>query len=138
MSLSKLTPVLLSDIRPTATKLPLPWSSKMVQIVEISNKPQKVPVSESTYFCLGFFLSYCTPIHLLGLNFLEKHLMPEFFSQKREIILEFESTIQNSQQGELDDLWHLLFVPAESATILCTAPQMILAESTVHLPVKFR
>ena len=52
----------------------------------------------------------------LSQDFLEKYHAGISFSQKGEIILEFDSSHQNSQLGELNDPYHLLF--ALSMTLL--------------------
>ena len=60
-------------LNPTTIKQPLPRSTKIVQIVGISNEPQEVLVSEPIPFCLGplrdphsFILSSSAPIQLLS------------------------------------------------------------------------
>ena len=57
-------------LNPTSVKQPLLWSSKIVQLVGISNQSQEVPVSEPISFCFldriyPFLLSSSAPIHLL-------------------------------------------------------------------------
>ena len=55
----------------------------------------------------SFLLSSSTPTHLLGPDFLERHHAGISFSQKGQIILEFDSSSdsgnQNGQRGELND-----------------------------------
>ena len=91
-------------------KTPLPQSTKTVQIAGTSNELQEVPVSEPIPFCLdslrnthSLLLSPSTPIHLLGQDFKEKDHARIFFSQKREIILEIDSSHQSIPPGELND-----------------------------------
>lgn len=111
LSLSLLTLKLCSwGLNPIPIKQPQSQSAKTVQIVRFCNKPQQVPVSEPIPFYLGplrythnFLLSSSTPIHLLGWDFLEKLSCQNIF-QKGEIILEFDSSNQNSQPGELSDI----------------------------------
>ena len=76
----------------------------------ISNEPQQVPVSEPIPFFLGplrdprpFLFSSSASIHLLGQDFLKKYYAG-IFSKKEEIILEFDSSHQSNQSGELNDL----------------------------------
>ena len=63
-------------LNPTTITQLLPWSTKTVQREGISNKSQKVPVSEPTPFYLGplrdthpFLPSSSVPIHSLGQDF---------------------------------------------------------------------
>ena len=72
----------------TTIKQPLPQSTKTVQVMGISNKPQQIPVPEPIHFSVGplkdkhpFILSSSAPIHLLGQNL--KSTMLEFLSPKR-------------------------------------------------------
>ena len=81
-------------INSTALKQPLPENNKIVQIVRILNKTQQVPVSEPTPLCPGsltdshpFLLRSSAPSPLLDQDFLKKHFVEIFFSQKREIVL---------------------------------------------------
>ena len=67
-------------LNPTVIKQPLPWNTKMVQIVGISNKSQQISVTKPIPFCLSplrdnrpFLLSSSAPIHLLGQDFLEEY-----------------------------------------------------------------
>lgn len=90
-------------------KVALPQSTKIVQILRISDEPQDVSVSEPILFCLGllrathsFLLSSFTPIHWLGQE-LEKHCVEISVFQKGEMILEFDSGHQSSLSGELND-----------------------------------
>ena len=91
-------------LKPAVVKQPLP------RIVEIFNEPQNVPVSEPIHFCLGPLsgtyhlpLSSSTSIHLLGRDFLRKYHARISFSQRGKIILEFDSSHQSNQPGELHD-----------------------------------
>ena len=100
----------LSVLHSTTIWQLLPRSTKTVQIMGISKKPQKLRVSEPIPFSLGsvgdthpFLLSSSAPVYLLGQDFLEKYHARISFSLEREIILEFDSTHQNSQPGELND-----------------------------------
>ena len=64
----------------------------------LSNEPQNVPVSEcplrNTH---PFLLSSTASIHLLVQDFLETYHAGISFSQKGEIILEFDSNQSNQQ-----------------------------------------
>ena len=70
-------------------KQSLPWSTNTVQIMGISNEPQKVPVSESIPFCLGplrntqpFLLSSSSPA-IYQAETPYRSIMPQFLSPKR-------------------------------------------------------
>ena len=76
----------------------------------ISNELQEVPISEPAPFWLGplrdrhhFLLSPSAPTHLLSQDFLEKYHARISFSQKKEIIVEFDSSHKSTQEGELKD-----------------------------------
>ena len=67
-------------IKPTTIKQALTLSTKLVEIVRISNEPQEVSVSEVIPFCLRplrdthpLLLSSSKPICLLVCGFLENH-----------------------------------------------------------------
>lgn len=134
----------------------------MVQIVGVSNKPQQFPASEHIPFCLGplrdtrpFLLSSFVPIHLLGRD-LEKYHAGISFSQKRETILEFDNSNQNSQPGELNDSLTSSICSISDGTraesrdtdhlslLIQHHPlhgqnlQLLLAESMMHLPSRFK
>ena len=98
-------------LKPAIVKQPPP------QIVEISNEPQEVPVSEFFPFCLSpwrdtyhFPLSSTTSIHLLGQDFSEKYHARISFSQRGKMILDFDSYHQSNQPDELNDALTFLFV----------------------------
>lgn len=133
LSLSWLNPEPHSVLSPAATKQSLPQSTKTVQIVRFSINPQQAPVSEMILFGLGplrdthpFLLSSSTPTHLLCGDFLEKHHARISFSQKGEIILEFDSGHQNSQSGEWNN---------PSTSFICSKSDGTIGESwiTDHL-----
>lgn len=56
-----------------------------------------------------FLLISSAPIHLLGQYFLEKYQAKISFSQIGEIILDFDSSQQSNQPGELNDPSTFLF-----------------------------
>ena len=149
------TGVTLLVLNPTVTKQLLPQNIEMVQIVGVSNKPQQVSIAKPIFsFCLGplkdthhFILCSSIFIHILSCDFLENYLAGICFSQKGEIILEFDSSNQVNQMT----LQHLLFAPSLMALelilrTLTICPywihfhlhygqnlQLILVESTVHI-----
>lgn len=113
-------------LNPTAIKQLLPWRTKTIQIVGISNKPQQfLSMNLPIPFCLGpqrdthsFLLSSSAAIHLLSQDLLEKHHIEISFSQKREINPEFDSSHQISQSGELNNPWTTFICSISDGTIV--------------------
>ena len=86
-------------LNPTTINQAWPRTTNTVQVVEISNKLQKFPVSGHIPFFLSplrdthpFLLCLSTPICLLDQDFLEKYHAGISFSQKGEVILEYDSS----------------------------------------------
>ena len=129
----------------------------------LSNEPQQAPVSEPIPLCLGplrdthtFLLSSSTSIHLLCRDFLEKHQARISFSQKGEIIPEFDSRHQSKQQCELNDSLisficsisddtradsgntdHLSLLNQLPSFLWAKSP-LTVAKFTAHLPSRFK
>lgn len=56
-----------SVFNPTTTKHPLPWSTKIVQVVEISDEHEEISASEPLPFCLGSLRDTLFPLVPLSL-----------------------------------------------------------------------
>ena len=104
---------------PNPTAVQQPSLGGLNQTVGVSNPPREVTVSEPIPFNLGplrdiapFLRGSSTPILLLGWDFLEKYHAEISFSRKGEIILEFDSSQQNGQSGELN---------GSSTSLLCSS-----------------
>ena len=103
------TGAILLVLNPTVIKASAS-STKMVQIVGVLHKLQQVPLSKPIPFGLGplrdtypFLLSSSTSIYLLGRDFLEIYHAGISFSRNGEIILELDSSNQNSQISKAND-----------------------------------
>lgn len=128
-SLSSLIPELHSWCSAPPHRL---WSSPCPGAVKwgVSNKPQWVPISEPTPFCLSTLIpipfSFVPHSSFIGLRVLRK-IHQNSFLPKGEIILESELSNQNRQPGKLNE-------PLTS--FICSDSDNTTAESedTDHLP----
>lgn len=99
----------------------------------IANGYQKIPVPETTPYCLDplrntsqIILSSSTPILLLGWVFLEKCHAGIAFFQKGKIILEFDNSHKINQPDELNE-------PSTSFICFITESTRVDSGNTGHL-----
>lgn len=98
-----------SVFKPTRIKQPLPWSTKTVQIVGISNEPQEVPLSEPIIFCLRVFSLRISTLFSLDLPSLhnirpsQRSITLNFFLPKGGNNSRWRVVIKVTNQGELNN-----------------------------------
>ena len=141
-------------LNPSTINHPLSCSTKKIQIVGISNKPQEVSVLEHIPFCLGPLKD--TYLFLLSFSdhpFIRSRLLREvyrtFFLPKGESNSRIDSSYQSSQPGELNDSLtsFICFVfdgtrvysgNTDHLPLLNQLPPSLLAKFTAHLPSRFK
>lgn len=98
-----------SVFKPTRIKQPLPWSTKTVQIVGISNEPQEVPLYEPILFCLRVFSLRVSTLFSLDLPSLhsirpsQRSITLKFLSAKRGNNSRWRVVVKVTNQGELNN-----------------------------------